>query len=154
MAIMAKICGTACFVAVVFTLSTLLFPLLLDREVVGSYHSKLPPAAQTALKAATKERSMLAFRGLVLGMIVGAVTVLLLGKTGKAMGVCVLASIAFVVQFLYYMLSPKSAWVVKHLHTTEQRKDWVKVYREYQTGYYGSIAIGVIGAGLLGYGLC
>lgn len=151
---MTKICGTACFVAVVFTLSTLLFPLLLDQGVVGNYRSRLSPTAQTALKAATKERTMITFQGLVLGMIIGAVAVLLLGKTGKAIGVCVLASIAFVVQFLYYMLSPKSAWVVKHLHSTEQRKDWVKVYRQYQTAYYGSIAIGVIGAGLLGYGLC
>jgi hypothetical protein len=151
---MERICGTACFVAVVFALSTLLFPLLLNRGIVGDYRSRLPPAAQAALKVATKERAMLAFQGLVLGMIVGAIAVLLMGKRGKAAGVCVLASVAFVVQFLYYMLSPKSAWVVKHLRSAEQRKDWVRVYREYQKAYYGSIAIGVVGAGVLGYGLC
>jgi hypothetical protein len=66
----------------------------------------------------------------------------------------VLASIAFVVQFFYYMLSPKSVWVVKHLRSAEQRRDWLRVYRAYQKAYYGSIAVGVIGAGLLGYGLC
>jgi hypothetical protein len=151
---MGKICGTACFVAVVFALSTLLFPLLLNRDIVGGYRARLPPAAQVALKAASKERATLAFQGLVLGMIVGTGTVLLLGKMGRAMGACVLASIAFVVQFLYYMLSPKSVWVVKHLRSTEQRKDWLRVYREYQKAYYGSIAVGVAGAGLLGYGLC
>lgn len=151
---MERICGTACFVAVVFALSTLLFPLLLNRGVVAGYRSRLPPAAQAALGVATKERAMLAFQGLVLGMIVGAIAVLLMGKRGKAAGVCVLASVAFVVQFLYYMLSPKSAWVVQHLRSAEQRKDWVRVYREYQKAYYGSIAIGVIGAGVLGYGLC
>jgi len=151
---MGKICGTACFVAVVFALSTLLFPLLLNRGIVGGYRSRLPPAAQVALKAATKERATLAFQGLVLGMIIGAAAVLFSGKMGKAMGVCVLASVAFVVQFLYYMLSPKSVWVVKHLRSAEQRKDWLRVYREYQKAYYGSIAIGVVGAGLLGYGLC
>lgn len=149
-----NICGTACFVAMIFALSTLLFPLLLNRVIVGDYRLRLPPAAQIALKTATKERAKLAFQGLVLGMIIGAAAVLLSGKMGKVTGVCVLASIAFVVQFLYYMLSPKSTWVVKHLRSTEQRNDWVRVYREYQKAYYGSFAVGIIGAGLLGYGLC
>ena len=106
------------------------------------------------LKVATKERAGLAFEGLVLGMIAGAFLVLLSGKMGKMSGVCVLAATAFVVQFMYYILSPKSEWVLRHLHTPAERHGWLRMYREYQKAYYGSILAGIVGAGLLGYGLC
>ena len=101
-------CGTVCAVAIIFAISTLLFPLLLNKNVIKSYKRELPVAAQRALKVATKERAGLAFEGLVLGMIAGAFLVLLSGKMSKISGVCVLVATAFVVQFVYYMLSPKS----------------------------------------------
>ena len=147
-------CGTACAVAIIFAISTLLFPLLLNTKIIKSYKRELPVAAQRALKVATREGAGLAFEGLVLGMIAGAFLVLLSGKMGKMSGVCVLAATAFVVQFMYYMLSPKSEWVLRHLHTPSERHGWLRMYREYQKAYYGSILAGIIGAGLLGYGLC
>jgi hypothetical protein len=148
------VCSTSCLVAVVFALSTVLFPLLLDKAFVKGYKNELPVAAQKALKVATAERSVLAFQGLVLGLIFGAILVLLSGKMARMASVCVLAASAFVIQFLYYMLSPKSTWVVKHLHTPEEREGWVRMYRHYQKAYYGSLALGVAAAGLLGYGIC
>ena len=137
-----------------FAISTLLFPLLLNIKFIKSYKRELPVAAQRALKVAKKERSGLAFEGLVLGMIAGAFLVLLSGKMRKMSGVCVLAATAFVVQFMYYMLSPKSEWVLRHLHTPAERHGWLRMYREYQKAYYGSILASIVGAELLEYGLC
>ena len=147
-------CGTACAVAIIFAISTLFFPLLLNRKAIIGYKHNFPIAAQRALRAATRERAGLAFEGLVLGMIAGMFLVLLGGKMGKMSSVCTLAATAFVVQSLYYMLSPKSVWVLKHLHTPGERHSWLRLYREYQKAYYGSIVAGIVGAGLLGYGLC
>lgn len=147
-------CGTACAVAIIFAISTLFFPLLLNRKAIMGYKREFPIVAQRALRAATRERAGLAFEGLVLGMIAGMFLVLLAGKMGKMSSVCTLAATAFVVQFFYYMLSPKSVWVLKHLHTPGERHSWLRLYREYQKAYYGSIIAGIVGAGLLGYGLC
>ena len=52
------------------------------------------------------------------------------------------------------MLMPKKEWMLNYLKTDEQKEQWLKVYRAFSWNYHLSIAIGLVGAGLLGYGLC
>ena len=49
---------------------------------------------------------------------------------------------------------PKKEWMLNHLKTDEQKEQWLKVYRAFSWNYHLSIALGLVGAGLLGYGLC
>jgi hypothetical protein len=50
----------------------------------------------------------------------------------------------FIVLHLYYILSPKSKYMVTILNTQEQRNEWIKVYRTMQYRHYGSFACALV----------
>ncbi len=59
--------------------------------------------------------------------------------------------VTFLTNYFYYILSPKSDWMLDHLHSPEEIKLWLKMYTEMQYNYHMGIVLGIIGAGILGY---
>jgi hypothetical protein len=52
--------------------------------------------------------------------------------------------ITFGVAALYYLIYPKTDYIINYIQDEEQRKLWLDVYRHMQLKYYGGITIGVI----------
>ena len=65
--------------------------------------------------------------------------------------VCVTIVVTFVTNYFYYILSPKSDWMLYHINSSEQIKSWLTMYREMQYNYHLGIVFGIVGAGILGY---
>jgi hypothetical protein len=67
---------------------------------------------------------------------------------------CIVASTMFIVQYFYYILYPKSDWILLHLNTDEQKKKWLDIYRVMQRSCHEGVALGIAGAGALGTIMC
>ena len=70
---------------------------------------------------------------------------------GIASVVSIASATTFVIQYFFYILSPKSDWMVLHLNEEKQRSEWIKVYREMQLGFHGGIFIGIVGVAILAH---
>ena len=42
---------------------------------------------------------------------------------------CIAISVTYITNYFYYLLMPKSDWMVIHLKTVEQRKEWLNIYK-------------------------
>ncbi len=158
------ICGWTCFVATMFILANIIFTFLMDKHgEVAKYQKSLDEKQKEVYDKIVNERKNIALQGygLGLGLSVGFLVSrhLMTKRKETFLGssistLCLTAAITFIVQYFYYILSPKSHWMLNQLTNEEQKQQWLKVYRAYSWNYHLSMLIGLIGAGLLGYGVC
>ncbi len=146
-------CYVSCLVATVFIISAIAFTFLIDKTVPKEYADRLPPRTKAIYKKVVAERRQLANQGLLMGLIVGLVLAAAFAK-GRLLSVCIVAASAFGIQYLYYMLAPKSEWMIRYMHLPHERAAWLRVYRHYQRMYHISVLLGVIGAAIMGFGMC
>ena len=67
---------------------------------------------------------------------------------------CTIVAITFVVSYFYYILHPKSDWMVKHLHSKDQRDAWLQVYRHMQVQCHVGFVLGIIAVFIYGTAVC
>lgn len=117
------------------------------------YKNSLKPNQLEMYQMVSKQRLNLAIGGLVLGMFLGFMYLYLFYKTlNPFVHGCAFTGITLLVQYLYYMLSPKMS-MLPHLDDQRQVDNWYNVYKFMQYRYHLGMAIGVIGYFLLSYGI-
>ena len=68
---------------------------------------------------------------------------------GWASMVCITVFIAFFTNYFYYILTPKTDWMLNHIDSREQTKAWLEMYRTMQVYYHSSLVVGIIAVGLI-----
>ena len=92
----------------------------------------------------------------LVGILMGVVAIFIYTQSftsNPTTAACLFLSIAFIVQYFYYILSPKNNWMITTLNTEQQRKEWRDVYKVYQNTYHLGLLLGLIGYFACGYGL-
>ena len=59
---------------------------------------------------------------------------------------CVVGAVTLTVNYFYYMLAPKSDYMVLHLNKREQREEWQKINRYMQVKYHVGLLLGIVAA--------
>jgi len=65
--------------------------------------------------------------------------------------VCLVIVVSFFTNYFYYILSPKSTYMLDHINSPEQTKAWLVMYKEMQYNYHFGIVIGIIAMGVLAF---
>ena len=65
--------------------------------------------------------------------------------------VCLVLSTSFLTNYFYYMLSPKSDWMLNHVNNKEQTRAWLLMYRDMQYNYHLGLVLGIIAVGVLAF---
>lgn len=157
------LCRPSCLIAFMFILGNVIFTFLMNRHpVVAEYKESLDETQKKVFDKIVDERRNLAMQGYGLGLalsIIGLIAMAFLksSKTNSSFltyalsRICIVMSTTFVVQYFYYTLMPKSAWMLDFLNNDEQKKKWLNVYRTFQYNYHLGMALGLVGAGVLAY---
>jgi hypothetical protein len=100
-----------------------------------------------------RERLNIYFGGYILGFILSIIVILMniynkINMTPLSL-LCTTGSITFLTTYFYYILSPKSDYMVKYLFKKDQREAWLNVYREMSFNYHGGLLLGLLA--VLGY---
>jgi len=157
------VCGISCAVAFIFIVANVYCCTMGNRsEVVHEFISKLSPEKQRRYAVITRERQGIYFMGLFLGFLLAMVLLAccrkyFLGPSGngsRAGILCMVAAVAFSVNYFYYVLSPKSDWMVLHLNSYEEKAGWLKVYRTMQYNYHVGLVLGIIAVVAFGNAIC
>ena len=104
-------------------------------------------------KSITKERLHIYIQGTIIGIIL-AFIVKYNVKLSKKYGSCVFIVIALGFNWVYYLLYPKSEYMLNHLNSQAQTKAWLKIYKEMKLRSHVGLLVGVCGYILLGMGIC
>ena len=65
--------------------------------------------------------------------------------------VCTVMATYFLTNYFYYILSPKSTYMLEHINSPEQTKAWLAMYKEMQYNYHFGMVVGIIGIGVLAF---
>lgn len=150
-------CAISCTISAVFVIGMIYFYNLTDKsEIVKHYKSSLSSDLQKRYEKISKERLMISYQGYSLGVIIslGIIFYNLKIKGTKMSNsslVCTVIATAFVTNYFYYMLYPKSDWMLNHMNNQEEVKAWLQMYREMQYNYHMGITLGIIAVGILAF---
>jgi hypothetical protein len=123
-------------------------------KLVQDYMLTLTPDQQQTYAKIVEERRGIYLRGFGLGLLLSA---LLLGMhhryttMSRAGLLCSVAAITLATNYFYYILSPKSDWMVLHLkNDNNDAANWLRVYRGMQVNYHVGLVLGIAGTVVLG----
>ena len=151
------VCAFSCMISAIFIIGMIYFYNLTDKsDIVKHYKSSLSSDLQKRYEKITKERSNISYQGYILGVIfsLGIIFYNLKIKHSKMNTtslVCTVVATAFITNYFYYMLSPKSVWMLNYMSNQEEVKSWLLMYREMQYNYHMGLVLGIIAVGILGF---
>jgi len=141
------ICLKSCAVGLVFIFATIFMTLIIDKQkIFKDYVNSLNKEQLNKYNNIVNERKNISLNGYLLGLLLSLVFIVFnynLKKINKSLVICLTSSIMFLTHYFYYILSPKTDWMVLHLDD-KQRIEWLKVYRTMQFSYHYSLLIGVL----------
>jgi len=150
-------CAVSCMVSAIFVIGMIYFYNITGKsEIVKHYKSSLSSDLQKRYDKISQERLMISYQGYALGVIfsLGIIFYNLKIKSAKMSTtalVCTVIATAFVTNYFYYMLYPKSDWMLNHLQNKEEIRVWLQMYREMQYNYHMGITLGIIAVGILAF---
>jgi hypothetical protein len=151
------VCAFSCMISAIFIIGMIYFYNMTGKsEIVKHYKSSLSSDLQKRYEKITKERTYISYQGYILGVIIslGIIFYNLKIKGAKMNStslVCTVVATAFLSNYFYYMLSPKSDWMLNHMNNQEEVKAWLLMYREMQYNYHMGLILGIIGVGILAF---
>ena len=158
------VCAASCAIAFIFIVANIYCCAFSHRSggVIQEFTAKLSPDTQRRYAAITQERQGIYFMGLFLGFILAMILLVCCrkyflgggGRGGHAGALCMVAAVAFSVNYFYYILSPKSDWMVLHLKSGEETQAWLTVYRTMQYNYHIGLVLGILAVVAFGNALC
>lgn len=150
-------CAVTCMVSSIFIIGMIYFYNMSNKsEIVKYYKSSLPTDLQNRYEKIAKERMLISYQGYILGAILSLgiifYNIRIKGtKMSNTALVCTVIATAFVTNYFYYMLYPKSDWMLNHMHNQQEVKAWLLMYREMQFNYHLGLVLGIIAVGIFAY---
>lgn len=150
-------CSISCMIAAVFVIGMIYFYNMTGKsEIVKRYKENMPTELQKRYEFITTERKTLSYQGYVLGVALSLCLIIYntqfrSQKMSTSAMVCLVIATSFLTNYFYYILSPKSDWVLNHTTTQEQVKAWLIMYREMSVNYHAGLALGIVAVGVFAF---
>ena len=150
-------CSATCLVATALIISMIYFQNATTKsKVVQMYKEQLPANLQIRYEKITTERLRIYYYGYILGFILSFIIImynysLKRNKLTNMNIVCITIVVSFFTNYFYYILSPKTDWMLNHINSPEQTKAWLTMYRAMQVNYHMGLVIGIIAVGVFAF---
>jgi uncharacterized protein YacL len=155
-------CSGTCLLATALIIAMIYFQNATTKsKIVQEYKKQLPSNLQNLYEKLSTERLHINYYGYTLGLVLSLIIILYnynltknnklqLAKSNTSL-VCLVIVVSFFTNYFYYILSPKSTYMLDHINSPEQTKAWLAMYREMQYNYHMGFVIGVVAVGVLAY---
>jgi phosphotransferase system glucose/maltose/N-acetylglucosamine-specific IIC component len=150
-------CSLTCGLAAAFVIAMVLMNYwMITNQTTQKYKAQLPSSLQKTYDEIVKERTQIFYTGYIIGVLLAARliyynTQIKKEKMGTCAMVCLTIFVAFITNYFYYTLSPKTKWMLNSIEDPEQTKAWLQMYRTMQLYYHGSLVLGLIAVGVLAF---
>ena len=155
-----RLCGVTCALAITFLVADIYLALTADKgDLKLNFMSTLSDDQRMRYERIIQERRDIYFKGYFVGLVCSVLFIILTRdiKRTKLMStgiVCAVGGITLLVNYLYYILSHKSDFMIVHLDNKNQREAWLGIYRHMQKKYHIGLILGVIAAMLAAKATC
>ena len=150
-------CSVSCMISAVFIIGMIYFYNRTDKsEIVKRYKETMPVELQKRYEKISKERMMLSYYGYGLGLLFSLLIIfynvkIKANKMNTFPLVCTVIATCLLTNYFYYILSPKSDWMLNHTTNQDQVKAWLVMYREMSYNYHAGLALDIIAVGIFAF---
>lgn len=150
-------CGITCSISLIFIISMVYMNYaMMDSQIMQKYRCQLPKELKTTYREIVNERTKIHYFGYFLGFLLSIMIIfynkqIAKNKMGNLGMVCLVIAVSSLTNYFYYILSPKSKWMLNEIKTEQQTKAWLTMYRHMQVYYHTSFFLGIIAVGLFAY---
>ena len=138
-----------CIIGITFLIASLSMSLLKrDTDIFKNFYTLLDDEQQIIYDKIVKERLMIYFTGMILGLGLGIYYYV---GTKDKYRFCKFLTIIYLVKLGFYYFYPKLPLMLHSLKTQDQVAAWADIYTEMKTNYKKSLVIGFMGYLLIGY---
>lgn len=145
------LCGTTCIIALVFLIANIytILSCANDKKDKTNFLNVLTSKQKDTYEKIINERKIIYYMGYVLGILLAIFTIYIMKKVLKIRFnnmslVCLVGSIVFVTNYLFYILYPKSDYMLLHLSDKRQITEWLNIYRKMQYKFHLGFVFGII----------
>lgn len=142
-------CKISCVLSFVFIVSMIYMNNATRKsQTIQKYEAQLPEDLRNIYQKIQRERLNIYYYGYALGFILSLIIIIYnyqnKSKISTAHMICIVISTSFITNYFYYMLSPKTSWMLDHIKTPEQTKAWLEMYKAMQKYYHTGLVLGII----------
>ena len=145
------LCGTTCIIALVFLIANIytILSCANDKKDKTNFLNVLTSKQKEIYEEIINERKTIYYLGYGLGILLAIFIIFILKKILKIRFnnmslVCLVGSIVFITNYLFYILYPKSDYMLLHLSDKRQITEWLKIYRKMQYKFHLGFVFGII----------
>ena len=157
------VCYGSCMFASVFLIANIytMFSCSNDNRK-QEFKNTLTKEQQVLYEKIIDERKKIYYGGFLLGIVLSFIAVyfgnkLLFSKNSKSSSlpkICMIASITFVTNYLFYILYPKTDYMLLHLNDKTQIQGWLNIYKKMQFKFHLGFILGIVAVIIYAYGFC
>jgi len=145
-------CCVSCMISCIFIIGMIYFYNATDKsDIVNQYKATLSPDLQKKYEEITHERRRISYQGYGLGLLLSFVVIYFSRKMNTIALVCTVMATCFLTNYFYYMLSPKSDWMLNHITDKDQVHAWLLMYRAMSYNYHLGIVFGILAVGMFAF---
>ena len=145
-------CCISCAISCIFLIGMIYFYNATDKsDIVKQYKASLPLDLQHRYEEITAERRKISYQGYSLGLLLSLMILYNRRKMNTISLVCTVMATCFLTNYFYYMLSPKSDWMLNHTTNQDQVHAWLLMYRAMSYNYHLGIVLGIIAVGMFAF---
>jgi hypothetical protein len=150
-------CSITCSISLALIIAMIYFQnATTNNKVVQEYKQQLPKELLEIYDNIRQERLRINYFGYALGFMLSMLIIfynysLKKYKLSNVSLVCLVIVVSFFTNYFYYILSPKSTYMLEHIKSPEQVQSWLKMYKEMQYQYHFGMVIGIIAVGLFAF---
>ena len=151
------VCSLTCLFSIGLIISMVYFyNATYKSQVVRNYRNRLDKELKSTYDKIVKERRNISINGYLIGLVFSALAILyyqVISEKKMEINslVCLVLVISFFINYFYYILSPKSDWILNHISNTEQSKLWLEMYKTMQYNYHIGMVLGILGIGVFAF---
>ena len=150
------LCGITCSIGLMFLIANLYVTFTADKtKQKDEFYNTLSKDKIEKYESIINERRVIYLKGYGLGLILAFIFLFLyknfIGNDKGLNKVCFIGGITLLINYFYYMLSPKTDYMILHLDEEEQREKWLNIYKTMQFKYHIGLLLGIIASMVLAY---
>ena len=153
-------CSNICLVAMIFIITKIIILFTITLPYNNSQkelNNSLDQKQKETYKKIISERRRIYIMGYLIGITLSIAVILVnvfVLKQNKSSAVCLAVVISSITTYFFYILYPKSKYMIQVLETKEQINNWLSIYKSMQFKFHFSFLLGIISTTLIHYSFC
>lgn len=164
-------CSTSFTIASIFIIASIYMTSRINKSTVSNaFLSTLSKEQQEKYEKITNERKSIYYKGFFYSFLLAILllilkSLLLSNKIitsnmitsilkNKYQSGSFIAGTTLLTTYFYYILAPKTDYMVLHLESKKQKEEWLNVYKTMQYTYHSGLALGIVAMFFFGMVYC